>query len=237
MKILFPFSDATQVLSGSKYATISLLTPVLYKLIHVTLKIEGTDTTILKSIKNAICTDLKSRYESLEIQRLLNIAAFLDPRFKQLDPFVAEVDREDVVEQVITEVLLNCDQEIQDDQDNDTVELVTLMDDNQQLEETGPAIKKRKEGVGDVISHKASSKPTYLEVIRSEVHCYHHEMIAELNDDPLRWWSTQEIQYMHLKKVVKKYLCMPASSVRSEEVFSTAGNVLTHKETDCYQPM
>ena len=165
---------------------------------------------------------------------MLNIAAFLDPRFKQLDPFVAEVDREDVVEQVITEVLLNCDQEIQDDQDNDTVELVALMDDDQQLEETGPAIKKRKEGVlsrllGDVISTKASSKPTYLEVIRSEVHCYRHEMIAELNDDPLRWWSTREIQYMHLKKVVKKYLCMAATSVRSEEVFSTAGNVLTHK--------
>ena len=234
ISILKPFSDATQVLSGSKYATISLLAPVLYKLIHVTLKVEGKDSTILKSIKNAICTDLKSRYESLEVQRLLNIAAFLDPRFKQLDPFVAEVDREDVVEQVITEILLNCDQEIQDDQDNDTVELVALMDDDQQLEETGPAIKKRKEGVlsrllGDVISTKTSSKPTYLEVIRSEVHCYRHEMIAELNDDPLRWWSTREIQYIHLKKVVKKYLCMPATSVRSEEVFSTAGNVLTHK--------
>ena len=174
----------------------------------MTLKVEGKDSTILKSIKNAICTDLKSIYESLEVQRLLNIAAFLDPRFKQLDPFVAEVDREDVVEQVITEILLNCDQEIQDDQDNDTVELVALMDDDQQLEETGPAIKKRKEGVlsrllGDVISTKTSSKPTYLEVIRSEVHCYRHEMIAELNDDPLRWWSTREIQYMHLKKVVK----------------------------------
>ena len=26
-------------------------------------------------------------------------AAFLDPRFKQFDPFVAEIDREDVVEE------------------------------------------------------------------------------------------------------------------------------------------
>ena len=67
ISILKPFSDATQVLSGSKYATISLLAPVLYKLVHVTLKVEGKDSTILKSIKNAIYTDLKSRYESLEV--------------------------------------------------------------------------------------------------------------------------------------------------------------------------
>ena len=32
-----------------------------------------------------------------KIQRLLNIAAFLDPRFKQLNPFVAEIDCKDAV--------------------------------------------------------------------------------------------------------------------------------------------
>lgn len=227
ISILKPFSDATQVLSGSKYATISLLAPILYKLIYKTLKIEDKDTTILKSIKNAICTDLKSRYEPLEIQRLLNIAAFLDPRFKQLDPFVAEIDREDVVEDVITEVLLTCDQ---DHQDNEAVELPSQLDDD----ETAPATKKRKEGVlsrllGDVITTKTTKKPTHLEMIRSEVQCYRNEMIAELSDNPLKWWSMREVQYVHLIKVVKKYLCMAATSVRSEEVFSTAGNVLTHK--------
>ena len=54
-------------------------------------------------------------------------------------------------------------------------------------------------------------------------------MIAELSDNPLKWWSMRKVQYVHLIKVVKKYLCMPATSVRSEEVFSTSGNVLTHK--------
>ena len=114
-----------------------MLAPILYKLIYKTLKVEDTDTTILKSIKNAICTDLKSRYEPLEIQRLLNIAAFLDPSFKQLDPFVAEIDREDVVEDVITEVLLTCDQ---DHQDNEAVELSSQLNDD----ETEPAKKKRR---------------------------------------------------------------------------------------------
>ena len=84
---------------------------------------------------------------------MLNIAAFLDPRFKQLDPFVAEINREDVVEDVITEVLLACDQ---DHQDNESVESFQLDDD-----ETAPARKKRKEGVlsrllGDVITTKTT---------------------------------------------------------------------------------
>ena len=127
ISILKPFSDVTEILSGSKYATISLLAPILYKLIYKTLKVEATDTTILKSIENAICTDLKSWYEPLEIQRLLNIVAFLDPRFKQLDPFLAEIDREDVVGDVITEALLTCDQ---DYQDNKAVELSSQLDYN-----------------------------------------------------------------------------------------------------------
>ena len=58
---------------------------------------------------------------------LLNTAAFLDPRFKQLDPFVAENDREDVIEDVIIEVLLTCDQ---DHQDNKTVDSSSQLDDD-----------------------------------------------------------------------------------------------------------
>ena len=87
---------------------------------------------------------------------MLNTAAFLDPRFKQLDSFVAENDREDVIEDVITEVLLTCDQ---DHQDNKTVDSSSQLDDDD--EEIGPATKKRKEGVlsrllGDVITTKTS---------------------------------------------------------------------------------
>ena len=100
------------------------------------LKVEDVDNIILKSIKNSICTDLKSGYVSLEIQRLSNIAAFLDPRFTQLDPFVAEIDREDLVKDVITEVLLGCKQ---NHQDNESVESSQLNDDM-----TAPATKKRR---------------------------------------------------------------------------------------------
>jgi len=94
------------MLGDSKYETISLVAPVLYKLIYVILKLGGKDSTLLKAITNAICTGLNSQYKSLEVLRFLNTAAFLDLKFEQLDPFVAEADCEDVVKQVFTAVYL-----------------------------------------------------------------------------------------------------------------------------------
>jgi len=94
----------------------------------------------------------------------LNVAAFLDPIyiFKQLDPFVAETEREDVIEDVISELLFSCEE------DNDTTELPQMDDDDDEdSEQIGPATKKRKERVlsrllGDMIKTKSSKEPTNL---------------------------------------------------------------------------
>ena len=101
------------------------------------------------------------------------------------------------------------------------MESPSRLDDDEDDEQTEPATKKRKEGVisrllGDVITTETNKKPTNLEMIRSEIQCYRHDVIAGLNDEPLKWWSTREVQYKHLKKIVKKYLCMLVTSVRSE---------------------
>ena len=48
----------------------------------------------------------------------------MDPRFKQLDPFVAETEHEDVIEDVISEILLSYEE------DNDTAELPQMDDDD-----------------------------------------------------------------------------------------------------------
>jgi len=66
---------------------------------------------------------------------LLNVVAFLDPRFKQLDPFVIETECEDVIEDVISEILLTCEDEHQ------IVESSQVGDDDD-FEQTGPATKK-----------------------------------------------------------------------------------------------
>ena len=48
----------------------------------------------------------KERYCSAEVKKNILIAAFLDPRFKDLDPFVERIDRIDVVQDVKTELVM-----------------------------------------------------------------------------------------------------------------------------------
>ena len=38
LAILKPFNDTTEVVSGERYPTLSIIQPILHKLLHVTLK-------------------------------------------------------------------------------------------------------------------------------------------------------------------------------------------------------
>ena len=49
--------------------------------------------------------------------------------------------------------------------------------------------------------------------------------------DILNWWKIREHLYPNLVQTVKVILCMPATSVPSERVFSTAGYVVNKYRT------
>ena len=74
---------------------------------------------------------------------------------------------------------------------------------------------------------KKKKKPTHLNQVESEILCYNSEDCIDIDEDPLLWWKKRESQYPLMVKLVRKYFSIPATSVRSEEIFSTAGNVLT----------
>ncbi|KAG2467642.1 ZBED1 protein, partial [Polypterus senegalus] len=72
-----------------------------------------------------------------------------------------------------------------------------------------------------------SSKPTLLEQVQEEVSKYRASGCLSLEADPLLWWKGHEATYPHIAKLAKRYLCIPATSVASERVFSTAGDIVT----------
>lgn len=43
--------------------------------------------------------------------------------------------------------------------------------------------------------------------------------------DPLKYWQERRVVYPNLTVMAKKYLCMPATSVPCERIFSKAGEV------------
>ena len=78
--------------NSSRYPTLSIILPILHKLLHVTLKARVDDDNLVKEIKRVIGTDLELRYQDEEIRTLLRIATYLDPRFKLLS-FLDEVQK------------------------------------------------------------------------------------------------------------------------------------------------
>ena len=70
-------------------------------------------------------------------------------------------------------------------------------------------------------------------MIESELAMYRGEANLSIDKSPLQWWKTREKNYPTLSKLARKYIhvAVPATIVKSEEIFSTAGNVLTDKRS------
>lgn len=47
----------------------------------------------------------------------------------------------------------------------------------------------------------------------------------------VEWWKDNEARFPKLAKLVRKYLCIPATSVASKRVFSKSGEILSKKRS------
>ena len=81
----------------------------------------------------------------------------------------------------------------------------------------------------DDITPSTPSKLTDKERIETELLRYNHEEIQSYESDPLEWWKINSATYPNLSMKVKRMWTLPTSSVRSEEIFSTTGNIRTLK--------
>lgn len=60
-----------------------------------------------------------------------------------------------------------------------------------------------------------------------ELQSYLQESESSIHTNPLNWWRDNGNRYPNISKIAKKYLTIPATSVPSERVFSTAGDIIT----------
>lgn len=60
-----------------------------------------------------------------------------------------------------------------------------------------------------------------------EIQSYLQESESSIHTNPLNWWRNNSNRYPNISKIAKKYLSTPATSVPSERVFSTAGDIIT----------
>ena len=68
------------------------------------------------------------------------------------------------------------------------------------------------------------------EKVSEEILRYGERNLLPLNGNPLEWWIAQ-VDLPLLSDIVKRYLCIPATSVASERVFSTAGDIVSSQRS------
>ena len=95
---------------------------------------------------------------------------------------------------------------------------------------------KKKKRLAEIFKKPATShKLRAVDLATREVEQYIHSLCPDVDINPLEWWKTHYIDYTHLAYLAKKYLCIPATSVASEHLFSTSGNLVSDKPS-CLKP-
>ena len=70
---------------------------------------------------------------------------------------------------------------------------------------------------------------TIIEVVSSNTPIYRSEPELNRDDDPLEYWKKNQARFPNLIILVKKYLCIQASSTEAERSFSALANLLTKR--------
>ena len=98
------------------------------------------------------------------------------------------------------------------------------------------------EGEHEEESQEATEKKTALEILqgdispsqsavhtpKGELECFEKEVLGP-KTNPITWWKANQERYPLLAKLAKQLLCVPATSVPSERVFSMSGTITNAK--------
>ncbi|XP_069388963.1 E3 SUMO-protein ligase ZBED1-like [Paralichthys olivaceus] len=222
-KVLKPLQDFTDALSGEEYITLSYVKPVLHLFNESLLACEEGDSELRKSIKTSIVEYLNSKYSEPATTDLLEMASFVDPRFRTTYIPSEKVDA--LKHRAVLEV-------------------ETLLADQSSCQQPYlrvPTVPEPADGEAAAVAPKAkktlasffkqrtatTTAPTKRGAIENELSSYLQSASVESDTDPLKWWKDHEFVFPALSHLAKKYLLVPASSSPSERVFSCSGNIVT----------
>jgi hypothetical protein len=218
--VLKPLQVATTVISNEKNVCCSIIYPIVQGLLLNHLIVKDDDLVAVRRFKEIVCDELNKRFDPSSLatsEKLPVISAAVDPRYSKLR-FLSEEQKESTYRRLITMMAQIDTLEVEDD----SYEMI-----ESSIQEEPPT-KKINNGMqfllGDSLLDNIPSSS-----IESELDYFKREPTLDPDSDPLCWWKRNEDRFSTLSKVAKQLLCIPASSVPSERVFSTAGNIVTKK--------
>uniref|UniRef100_A0A9J8BL29 BED-type domain-containing protein n=1 Tax=Cyprinus carpio carpio TaxID=630221 RepID=A0A9J8BL29_CYPCA len=218
VKILLPIKKATTVLCDELQPTISLISP-LKQMIQDSMATDNHDSNAIAPMKVAILKDHTDRYQG-EDEKFMQESSALDPRFRTLE-HLGSGEREDVFERIKFKASQMQQQVKNVNADQDVLPRSPHpadLDDSSML----PL---KKHALEDLLGSSFSSNQV-TGGIQVEIDSNCKEALVSLSACPLKWWRDNAGRYPILYSLAKTYLCIPATSVPSERVFSTAGDIV-----------
>lgn len=214
VSVLQPFAEATTMLSVEKSPSLSLVQPVLCALRKKSLVIQETDAKIVEDVKIAISEKLLQYFNSTELDQLLSAVSFLDPRFKSLK-FLSSSER------------LNAHARLKT--------MASEITSTPEPFEVSPS-KRFKDDKGlldfsDSSDSNGCTSSLTRTAVEKEIDTYKIEEQLQHGDDPLQWWHKNQHRFVTLAQLARKWLCVQATSVPAERLFSSAGEIVSKKRS------
>ncbi|CAM4728583.1 unnamed protein product [Leuciscus chuanchicus] len=225
LQILQPLSAFTDALASESRVSLSALRPVLSHIISDILEVKNEDSALTIDLKRVMKSDLESRY-SVDAKKVMDLTSFVDPRFK--GSFSDDLD-----------ATVNCCIE----EASKLAEMTTLSEGAAQTEQSSttptppPTSEKQQQSLATLLNKITSTRQQRAEEqegegsmkskTEAEIKLYLSLPLIKSEADPLQWWSLHAEELPHLATLAEKFLCIPATSVPSERVFSASGHILS----------
>ncbi|XP_067284005.1 zinc finger BED domain-containing protein 4-like [Pseudorasbora parva] len=221
LKVLRPFEELTREISAENACISTVLPAVMMSKCYIH---NETDGHGIKQMKTCLLKSLQDRFEGSEQNSNLVVATSLDPRYK------AKIWGSET-EQCRSKLLVQEAVSRLSESDQGASAKPTTKATEQHEEEQGPTVSTKRHcsgiwgGWDDL--YRCNTEAVTLGA-DAEMSAFFSEPLIPLREDPLLWWKTNKQRFPLLAKTAKVYLCAPPTSVPSERLFSTAGDIRPH---------
>lgn len=209
----------TVELLGENYVTISSIIPLIRGLQRILKNIQ-IETTIGEAFKNALIHVVSRRLGNIENNKIIAKATFLDPRFKKTAFGLLENanNEQKWISNELTPMLC-ANNDIDNTEINRIQSTTTVSTFN--INDTSNSIWDHFDNKVSLIQYLSSPSTTSTIIIRQ----YLEMPLLDRKINPLHFWKQHKNTFPELDKMQLKYLCIPATSVPSERVFSKTGQI------------
>jgi len=220
LRILSPFEKITKKLSD-RNETISSVLPSYFALVRSLespeISLDQQYYDLIFNFKSTILNGLKNRMSSFLNEKFLILSSVLDPRYK-VRFFSEESDKR------MAKALLEVEMEILSAPEISSPP--TKRSTTQFFDDPVANFLSENDPDGDVDFHVSTS----TDGLKLELDHYLSERPISPTSDPLDYWRIYTKSEV-LKKLARRFLCPPPSSVESERVFSTLGGIYKPKRS------